>query len=96
MLPRLVQEAADVVELQAGIAQPRAEFRRNRTRPRPIPRGKSAAGGRSARPSLTGVAGEWSSATEVDWGRSDALGFSVVAVWKISKAADSSPPQNEG
>lgn len=26
----------------------------------------------------------------------DALGFSVVAVWKISKAADSSPPQNEG
>ena len=25
-----------------------------------------------------------------------ALGFSVVAVWKISKAADSSPPQNEG
>lgn len=26
----------------------------------------------------------------------DALGFSVVAVWNISKAADSSPPQNEG
>ena len=26
----------------------------------------------------------------------DALGFSVVAVWRISKAADSSPPQNEG
>ena len=26
----------------------------------------------------------------------DALGFSVAAVWKISKAADSSPPQNEG
>ena len=26
----------------------------------------------------------------------DALGFSVVTVWKISKAADSSPPQNEG
>lgn len=25
----------------------------------------------------------------------DALGFSVVAVWRISKAADSSSPQNE-
>ena len=26
----------------------------------------------------------------------DALGFSVVWNWKISKAADSSPPHNEG